>query len=168
MTEINTLVDEFTGDVPKPRLGFVNRKAATTALKEAFKQGNVKLEEMDILVDMLSDSDDELKLNAYNGYKNARIVVNTGSRKKRKTAAVWGRVIDFETGLPIAGARVSIPGTSIVVVTLEDGSFRIALKSFGIYQLRIEMDGYKMHLEEEINVTAEMEEVVIELEKVTV
>jgi hypothetical protein len=165
ITEINTLRDDFLSDVPKPRLGAVNRSKATTALKLALKEGNDDLKEMDVIVEMLKDSETEGEADVYNGYKGARAIVDAGVRKRKNKPVLMGRVIDFETGLPIAGARVSIVGTTIVVVTLEDGSFAIALKSYGMVQVRAEADGYKVKVEEEVNVAPEMEEVVMEMEK---
>lgn len=164
ITEINTLRDEFIGDVPKPRLGFVNRKTATTALKNALKEGTEKLHAMDVIVDMLADSEDETETNIFNGYNSARAIVDIGGRKKKNLPTVWGKVIDFGTGLPISNARVSIVGTTMVVVTLEDGTFKFALKNFGLIQIRVEKEGYKTTIEDEVNVTADMEEVVIEME----
>jgi hypothetical protein len=150
--------------VPKPRLGTVNRKTATTALKDALKEGSAKLREMDILVEMLADAESEDDKNVYNGYKSARAILDFGKRKKKNLPTVPGKVIDFETGLPISNARVSVVGTTIVVVTLEDGTFVLALKTFGVIQIRVEKEGKKTVIEDEVNVAPDMEEVVIEME----
>ena len=43
-----------------------------------------------------------------------------------QTAVVTGSVVDADTGAPVAGATVTIPGQNITVVTGAAGDFRIS------------------------------------------
>src|SRR5581483_7609320 len=58
-------------------------------------------------------------------------------------ATVSGHVVDRATGIAIAGARVSVVGTKVAVVTSTDGSFTIQTPRAHRFTLLISHDGYQ-------------------------
>lgn len=59
------------------------------------------------------------------------------------TGAVVGEVVDRETGRPLAGAQVHVPGSAIGTVTDESGRYRIAAVSAGSTVLEAQLLGYR-------------------------
>ncbi len=59
-----------------------------------------------------------------------------------QTAVVTGSVVDADTGAPVAGATVTIPGQNITVVTGAAGDFRISNALPGEAVLKISAAGY--------------------------
>jgi len=59
-----------------------------------------------------------------------------------QTAVVTGSVVDADTGAPVAGATVTIPGQNITVVTGAAGDFRISNALPGGAVLKISAAGY--------------------------
>ncbi len=59
-----------------------------------------------------------------------------------QTAVVTGSVVDADTGAPVAGALVTIPGQNITVVTGPAGDFRISNALPGEAVLKISAAGY--------------------------
>lgn len=60
------------------------------------------------------------------------------------TARIAGQVVDFETGTPLMGARVSIPGLEKHAVTNRDGRFVLADLAFGRYSVAVEQLGFSI------------------------
>jgi outer membrane receptor protein involved in Fe transport len=59
------------------------------------------------------------------------------------TGRVAGRVLDRDTGRPIAGARVTVVGTQLVGVSDLDGRYRLGSVATGIRALRATLIGYQ-------------------------
>jgi hypothetical protein len=157
-----TAINDYFGEITKPREGIIGRKNATSAMKEEFKKADdIVNNRLDKLVAMLKTSNPEV----YESYTNARIIIDLGHGKKNGEYKIEGETIDFESGLPLAGVNVSIVGTTTVVMTGPDGLFNIPVKSAGDYALRAEKDGYKVLIGEEVIVGNGQEEVVMEMEK---
>lgn len=57
--------------------------------------------------------------------------------------AVTGRVVDAESGSPLAGARVTLVETGRFATTDEDGRFRIANVAPGTYRLQVQTISYR-------------------------
>jgi len=57
------------------------------------------------------------------------------------TSSVSGRVTDLQTGQPISGARVSLPGTLQGTITRSDGRFRLPVPA-GRHAVRVSYLGY--------------------------
>lgn len=57
--------------------------------------------------------------------------------------AITGRVLDYDTGQPIAGASVSTTPASAVLVTDADGAFRLDDLDVGTYQVAARKAGYE-------------------------
>ena len=157
-----TAIDDYFKEVTAPREGIISRKNATAALLVEFKTGDEILRKrIDKLVEMLKTTDVE----AYKSYTNARIIIDLGKGKKNGHYAIDGKVIDFETGMPLSGVAVSIVGSTIIVMTGTDGIFNIPVNAMGEYVLRAEKEGYKALVEDEVIVGAEPTDVILEMEK---
>ena len=150
-------IDVYEQELTSPREGIIYRKNATTELSKAFKESTSLLNVMDSLVEMVRESNPE----AYNNYMDARIVVDHGKGKKETTYTISGKVCDFETSKPLAGVQLSIPGTTIVVVTALDGLFNITVSAMGDYQLEAEAEGYKVQL---LDVTVDGQQTGLEID----
>ena len=59
------------------------------------------------------------------------------------TGTIVGEVVDRETGRPLAGAQVHLPGSSIGTVTDEAGRYRIAAAPAGSVLLQAQLLGYR-------------------------
>jgi hypothetical protein len=153
-------IDLYTHEITSPREGIIQRKNATTELPKVFKEATGVLKVMDSLIETVRESNPD----AYNNYMDARIVIDRGVGKKETVYVISGKIVDFETGKPLGGVSISVPGTTIVVVTAIDGLFHIEVTTMGEYQLEAEATGYKVQL---IDVTVEgvTTEVEIEMEK---
>jgi hypothetical protein len=160
LDDFNAEIDLYESSIGKPRAGIVYRKDATTAIKKAFKETDEVLAKMDEVVDMLKKDNPE----AYSAYMNGRIIVDYGKGKKNGSYSISGMMMDFGSGLPLAGVKVSIVGTDIVVVTKLDGLFVLPVKVPGEYKVMGELTGYKQSLTD-VTVTGKDELTEIEMER---
>lgn len=71
-----------------------------------------------------------------------------------KTASVSGKIVDVKTGESVAGACVSVLGTSIKVYTDLDGNYSIPSLTSGAYTLNVTMISYKVINEIKLNAAA--------------
>ncbi len=60
------------------------------------------------------------------------------------TARIVGQVVDAQTGTPLMGARVSIPGLEKHSVTNRDGRFLLADLALGRYSVAVEQLGFSI------------------------
>jgi hypothetical protein len=164
LDELQTAIEDFFAEISSPREGIISRKNATSALKEEFKKADeILYTKLDKLVGILKTGNPEV----YNSYVNARIIIDLGRGKSNGHYSIKGKVADFESGLPLGGVNVSIVGTTQVMMTGIDGVFDLAVKEPGVYQVRGEKEDYVVVVEEAI-VGEGQEELVLEMEKVTV
>jgi hypothetical protein len=84
---------------------------------------------------------------AGNGNETNTPVVN-------KTASVSGKIVDVKTGESVAGACVTVSGTTIKVYTDLDGNYTISNLTSGTYTLNVTMISYKVISEIKLNATA--------------
>ncbi len=72
-------------------------------------------------------------------------ILNAGTLfcQESKVGRVVGKVIDDDTGQPIAGASVEIVGTHFGASTKSDGTFSVELISAGVYDISCSSVGYK-------------------------
>jgi hypothetical protein len=61
---------------------------------------------------------------------------------RREVGRILGRVFDFHTGDPLAGAVIELEGSDWRMATNEEGEFRFFDVPVGQYTLRVEMLGY--------------------------
>jgi hypothetical protein len=154
-------ISDFSAGITGPREGIIIKKNATMALKVCFKDGREVILKMDDLAGSIKNSNTE----AYNSYKNARVIVDYRKGKRSGDWYLEGKAVDFESGYPVAGVSVSIVGTAIVVITQLDGIFRLKVPGPGQYQVRGEHPNYSVNLKE-VTLIGEAEEIVMEMERV--
>lgn len=156
----NTDIELYENSIGKPRAGIVYRKDATTAIKQSFKEMDGVLVKMDEVVEMLRTDNPE----AYNAYMNARNIVDYGKTRKNGGYSITGMMIDFNSGLPLAGVKASIVGTDVVAVTKLDGLFVLPVKVPGDYRVMGELTGCKPVVVD-VTVTGKDELLEIEMER---
>jgi hypothetical protein len=162
LDDLQTAIDNYLSEIPSPREGIISRKNATSAIRLEFKKADdIVYNKLDKLVAMLKTSNPEV----YESYMNARIIVDHGHGKQNGNYSIPGKVVDFVTGMPMAGVNVSIVGTTQVLMTGIDGLFDLPVKATGDYQVRGEKEEYQV-LVEEYTVGNGQEELVLEMEKV--
>ncbi len=60
-----------------------------------------------------------------------------------KGAALSGQVVDEKTGEPLAGCRIEVEGTNVLIFTDLDGAFTMPKLKPGKYRLRVSMVSYE-------------------------
>ena len=133
LTALEDKINFFIAQIPKPRIGIMERKEATKQLEILFAACSVDLKRMDYLVEMLRYENSLF----YDNYFSARKVIRTGKR----TLAIKGLVID-ENGNPLEKVNVTLKNTPYTRKTSENGVFEIKNVEGGIYQLAFERPGY--------------------------
>lgn len=156
-------IDDYFKEITKPREGIISRKNATTALKEEFRKADdIVYNKLDKLVAMLMTFNPEV----YKSYMNARIIVDLGRGRSNGHYSIQGKAIDFETGLPKGGVKVSIVGTTQVIMTDIDGLFTLPVNGIGVYQVLAELAEHKSVIEEVTVMEGNgQDEMVIEMER---
>ena len=170
-TTLQTAITAFNTAIPKPRLGINERKQATEQLAVLFKSVDAALANMDSAVEIIRLT----QPNFYNGYKNARKIIETGSN----TLAVKGKVIDAINGEPLKNAIISFVLTGDATMmkttngngkltkkTAAKGGFMVKSLAEGTYQVTISKPGYKDQIIT-VNISnGEMSELNIGLDKI--
>lgn len=101
LTALQTLIDAFTAETPKPRTAIAERKTETANLVALFKDADQILEErMDKLVVAFKAADPDF----VSTYDAARRVTNPPTT----TTQLKGVVTDEKTGAPVVGANVTV------------------------------------------------------------
>ncbi len=72
------------------------------------------------------------------------LAVTATSLSAQQTSVITGRVTDSQSGQPVAGARVSLPGTLQGTVSRSDGTFRLSVTP-GRHPLLVSYLGYSPH-----------------------
>lgn len=67
----------------------------------------------------------------------------SGVARAQETGAIVGEVVDRETGRPLAGAQVHLPGSAVGTVTDAAGRYRIAAAPAGTAVLEAQLLGYR-------------------------
>ena len=151
-------LNAYVAVLASPREAINTRHLHTTSLKALFSD-TAKLfrETLDPLMLPFKTTNPPL----YEGYKQARIVINRkGQSAKPKPdpslATVFGTVTDQSSGFPLEGAVVSISNNSEPVITTADGKYSIAAIQPGEYIVTVTATDYDLQeetitLEEGVN-----------------
>jgi outer membrane receptor protein involved in Fe transport len=75
-------------------------------------------------------------------------------RAQNISTEIDGRVIDAQTGLPLAGAAVSVGGGPVQVISDAHGGFRVLGLPPGVYALSISRSGYQPSEADSVTLTA--------------
>ena len=76
------------------------------------------------------------------------------------TAAINGKVLDYQSGETLAGVAISVEGTDLKVYTDLDGNFTIENLEPGTYNLVLSMISYKSSLVENLELQANENELI--------
>lgn len=133
LSDLTAKVSEFRKQVPKPRMGIVQRKQATRQIKRLIKELDADLAVMDALVGMLRYSNEDF----YSVYFSSRRLVRIGYRK----LAIEGVVVDVD-GLPMEHVSVSVLDTKVVRQTGAMGGFEVRRLKSKVYGVWFSKPGY--------------------------
>lgn len=134
------LINAFANAIPQPRQKQLNSKELSLLENQGFEAGDKACANIDTITEMVRLS----QPNFYQGYRNARKIVEQGTGSLQ----VQGRVIDAVTQQPIIDATVSFSltdQTDVVVEkqTAEKGGFNVKSLKEGVYNVSTSKVGYK-------------------------
>ena len=162
-------ITEFNNAIASPRSGVVQKRNATQKLSVLFDKADSILETMDLLVASARDEYPDF----FNGYKDSRKIIDTGSG----TLALKATAKEFVNGVPLDGALFifkhevatasgSNGGTEIVKKTTKKGNFHVKSMEPGTYKVEVSKQGFKNKVVSVSITDGERSELVVELEKV--
>lgn len=154
-TALQNEIASFVHSIPKPRLGITEKKQSTIQLATNFDVADDALNNIDTIIDIVKVA----QANFYNGYKNARKIVLTGTN----SLTLKGFVTDAATGEPIKGVtlnfcpecaeptqKAAANGMSaakeeiaLTKKTAEKGGFNIKSLPEGVYRVTVKKNGYQ-------------------------
>jgi len=137
MASLLTALNAFNAAIPKPRLTVAERRQATEQLVRLFKDVDVLLKKVDILVDIVKLS----QPNFHTGFKAVRVLVDRGERKRMLTVTV----LDLLSNEPIKGVTCRLVRGEDVFLKKSSVKGNFFLKSMpeGTYQMSASKSGYK-------------------------
>ncbi len=137
MSSLLTALNAFNAAIPKPRLTVTERKQATEQLIRLFKDVDVLLKKIDILVDIVKLS----QPNFHNGFKSVRVLVDRGGRKRMLTVTILNSL----NNEPIKGVKCQlIQGDDVFLKRSSlKGSFFLKSIPEGAYKMSVSKSGYK-------------------------
>lgn len=133
LEDLQEKVVAFRGQVSKPRLGIIERKNATLAIKRIMKELDADLALMDMLVRMVRFSNEKF----CSLYFSFRKIVRIGYR----AVSLDGVVVDSE-GNPLAKVMVEVLDTKFVRKTSALGGFEVRRLKGKVYRVRFRKTGY--------------------------
>ena len=161
-------ITAFNNSLSTPRTGITERSKITQKLPVLFNEAESALEIMDLAAESVKDEEPDF----YNGYKNARKLVEVSSKRLSLTATVT----DIQNGEPVKGVLFTFKpalstgmlgnaNTEITKKSAEKGSFNVKNMAAGSYNVLVSKPGYKDKTVTVIVVDGERSELVVELEK---
>jgi hypothetical protein len=161
-------IRDFNNAISSPRTGITERSKITQKLPVLFGEADTAIEIMDLAVESMKDED----LVFYNGYMNARKLVDVGSKRLSLTATVK----DIYNGEPVKGVLFTFrpaltngfqgnDSSEITKRTADKGSFYVKNMAAGTYNVMVSKPGYKDKTVTVIVVDGERSELMVEMEK---
>jgi len=129
LTAFKKVIDDFRAAMDSPKKGSIEKKQVTEQLAQLFEDETILLEKIDLLVDMLKNSNPDVYAEYYDTRK---VVYHSGS------LAVKAQVTDAATGIALSGVTVSFIQNGVVVlekITAEGGGFIDKTLGEGIYSV---------------------------------
>ena len=139
--DFKTAITAFTTVIDTPKEGYIEKKQITSRMAELFGLELDILAKMDLLVDMLKDSQPAF----YAEYQDTRKVVTPGTG----TLQVQGTVTDAATNQPIPDATVTFKNSDtneviLVKQTAEKGGINIKSLDEGVYKMVVSKVGFQI------------------------
>lgn len=159
IADISNIALEFDAIVASPTIASNARKAATSGLEDKVKEVSEFLNnDMDRIMVILKASHPTF----YSIYKNARRIINSSIRHKKKISCTMkGTIKNEENNEPVVHALVQVINTKMVVITNEHGEFEINNLPSDTYTIKISAGNYQCKVIENIvvrsNETSELE-----------
>jgi hypothetical protein len=145
ITAVDDLIGQYEIAMPAKRVSVNEQKVATKNIEQEFKSIDLYFRNtFDNLMLQFRTSQPDF----YKGYLNARIIINLGTRSKVAKPAVTGKtifdgvILNFGTGLPEAGVKVTLIESLQSVVTGADGKYSFTLDKGGPCTLTAEKAGF--------------------------
>ena len=152
--QFRTTVSSFGAALTETGNQLNDRKARRAEIKSLIKDCNKILKEnFDPFALFVSEIHPEF----YREYSLLRMAA--GRKKPAKVGGdeqgeISGTIHDSATGLPLAGASVTIPGYDLVTVTDEDGYYIFEELFYGTYRVTCSKQGYQVPPEQTAEITA--------------
>lgn len=176
-TALQAAITTFVTFIPKPRLSINEKNQSTVHLANYFDSADGAISNFDTIIEIVKIS----HANFYNGYKTARMIVETGIG----SLAVKRLIADTTTGEPLKGAKLSFSpnghdealkaadnggntNKSEVMLTkrtADKGGFNIKSLPEGVYSATISKNGYKDQVETVAVTQGELSDLNIRLSK---
>ena len=170
-TTLTNAIAAYNTSIGKPIAGRTERKQVTKQIANLFNTAETALANMDAAVEIIRLSQPAF----YEGYKNARKVILTGSG----SLTLKGLVVDAISGEPVKGATLSflLEGNqsiarlannaveTVIKKTALKGRFNIKSLASGIYKVTVKKVGYLDHEATVAVADGELTEVNIKLTK---
>lgn len=161
-------INAYNSSVTRPRLELTEKSDATKQLAQYFKNGDVLIDKMDAVINILMTG----QPNFFNRYKDVRKVIVTGTG----TLALRATASEAPMGTPLRGARFtfisdggmmagSAADIKIVKKTAAKGNFYLKSIPEGTYHVKVTKTGYKEKTVTVSVVPGEMADVKVELER---
>lgn len=152
VTDLQTAIDVYRTATQNPRNAIISRSQAKRQVKTMVRDviENFLTGQMDKMVNTLKSTDN----NFWNGYKQAREIIDLGST----TAKVRGTVLD-ENDVPLKNVtftvfKAGLPDKVAEVSSDVKGRFKAAKLPAGDFDLKWELNGYKTVREDNVHIAA--------------
>lgn len=129
LTILKKAIDDFRTSMDSPKKGYIEKKQTTDQLAQLFDDEASLLDKIDLLVDMLKNSNPEFYAEYYDTRK---VVYHSGS------LAIKGQVTDATTGAALSGVNISFALDGVVKLekpTAEGGGFTDKTLDEGVYSV---------------------------------
>lgn len=151
LTNAGTDLANYEVALPGAKNIIAARKTATSQLDTLFYDAESTLKKIDAMMEIVSNTDPMF----YQNYRNLRVIDDLkGKAKASGSQGITGTVASIDTGLNLAGVKVSITGTSYDAITDADGNYSLSLGETGTFSLKAQLSGYSDYTEDGIEVTA--------------
>jgi len=136
LTALDESISTYENLVASPRMAIITRKGATADMKvEIMAADKVLKDRLDPLSLQFSESAPEF----YGPYKDARIIVDTGSRRK---GGIIVKAVDAVTLMPVEGATVSTGPETEEKLTDSNGLAELESVTPGVYAVKVVKEGH--------------------------
>lgn len=136
LATLQTPIDNYSAETPKPRTALSQRKILVSNLAQLFKDADAILkDQLDRLaINFKTDNPDFVTQ-----YESNRIIVDTA----RTTTQLKGTVTNSTDDKPVKGASVTVVETSKTATTNSKGNYTIKPLPNGTYTIRVTTEGFK-------------------------
>lgn len=136
LTELQTAIDNYSANTPKPRTALSQRKTLQSNLARLFKEADtILVEQMDKLVGAFRSANPDF----VTAYESNRIIVDPATT----TTQLKGTVTNNADGTPIRGALVTIVELSKTAATDSLGKYLFKPIANGKYTMTVSATGFE-------------------------